>query len=135
MHVSEGTRVSFAIRQETHNNNAMSNNGATTEGYPTPDSAPDGVTVRGFRIECRKMPILKSKPIEDMTSKLGIAPPEMIFGDNMVSIQHLNSGWGIEFNAFDALDRVDKTGASMLKVAHSREWQKSRQVTQVLFAA
>lgn len=105
----------------------MAHTGVNTEGYPTPDTAAKGVTLRGFKIESRKLPILKSGPIEDMTSKLGIAPPEMIFGDNVVSIEHLKSGWKISFNAFDALDRVDKTGASMLKVAHSREWQKSRQ--------
>lgn len=80
----------------------------------------------GFRITTQKHPILKAGPIEDMTSRLGITPPEMIFGDNYVSMEHSASGWGIAFNAFDALDRVDKTGAAMLKVAYSREWQKSR---------
>ena len=43
----------------------------------------------------------------------------------MVSIHHA-SGWGINFNAYDALDRVDKTGGSMLQVAHSKEWQSTR---------
>lgn len=62
-----------------------------------------------------------------MTKKLGIAPPEMIFGDNFVTIEHQSSGWGITFNAFDALDRVDKTGEKMLQVAYSKEWQKSRE--------
>ncbi|KAF1811915.1 TIP41-domain-containing protein [Eremomyces bilateralis CBS 781.70] len=81
----------------------------------------------GFRITTRKLPILKSGPIEDMTNKLGIAPPEMIFGDNHVTIAHLKSGWQISFNAFDALDRVDKTGGSMLQVAYSKEWQKNRE--------
>jgi len=104
----------------------MDHNGTTTDAFPTPDRATKGVTVRGYKIESRKLPILKSAPIEEMTSKLGIAPPEMIFGDNLMSVEHIQSGWKISFNAFDALDRVDKTGASMLKVAHSREWQKSR---------
>jgi len=105
----------------------MAINGDNNEGSPTPGDAPNSVVVGGFRIESQKLPILKAGPIEEMTNKLGIAPPEMIFGDNMVSIQHIKSGWKISFNAFDALDRVDKTGASMLKVAHSGEWQKSRQ--------
>ena len=61
-----------------------------------------------------------------MTSELGIAPPEMIFGNNLVSIEHLSSGWALDFNTFDALDRVDKTGGSMLQVAHSKEWQSTR---------
>lgn len=61
-----------------------------------------------------------------MTNKLGITPPEMIFGDNFVTIEHAASGWGISFNAFDALDRVDKSGEKRLQVAYSKEWQKSR---------
>ena len=84
------------------------------------------MATKGFRITTQKLPILKAAPIEQMTEKLGIAPPEMIFGDNYVSIEHPKSGWGIAFNAFDALDRVDKTGEKRLKVAHSQEWHKSR---------
>ena len=101
----------------------------------TPDSrttmnglADSGNTIvqHGFRITTRKCPILKAEPIEQMTAKLGISPPEMIFGDNEVTIDHLESQWGIKFTAFDALDRVDKSGGSMLQVAHSREWQSTR---------
>ncbi|PKY05326.1 TIP41-domain-containing protein [Aspergillus campestris IBT 28561] len=90
---------------------------------------PSSISVKGFKITTQKLPILKADPIEDMTKKLGITPPEMIFGDNYVAIEHEKSGWGINFNAFDALDRVDKTGSSMLKVAYSREWQSSREKT------
>ncbi|GAB1217143.1 hypothetical protein ATERTT37_006368 [Aspergillus terreus] len=90
---------------------------------------PNSVSVQGFRISTQKRPILKADPIEEMTKKLGIAPPEMIFGDNYVTIEHEKSKWGITFNAFDALDRVDKTGSSMLKVAYSKEWQQSREKT------
>ena len=99
---------------------------------PLPDSyyssaadAGKSISQHGFRITTRKLPILKAEPIERMTAKLGIAPPEMIFGDNAISIEHAN-GWGINFNTYDALDRVDKTGGSMLQVAHSREWQSTR---------
>jgi type 2A phosphatase activator TIP41 len=92
-------------------------------------SPPPQTCVRkGFTITSQKLPILKAAPIEAMANTLGITPPEMIFGDNFVSIEHNASGWGISFNAFDALDRVDKTGAAMLKVAYSKEWQKSRLV-------
>lgn len=97
--------------------------------FPSPDSpTPDtnSVSKNGFTISTRKLPILKSGPIDEMTNKLGIAPPEMIFGDNLVSIEHAKSGWKVQFNAFDALDRVDKTGQSALKVAYSSQWQKSR---------
>ncbi|KAL2842954.1 TIP41-like family-domain-containing protein [Aspergillus pseudoustus] len=102
--------------------------GNTAAVSPT-SQRPEAITVKGFKISTQKLPILKAEPIEAMTKKLGIAPPEMIFGDNFVAIEHEKSGWGINFNAFDALDRVDKTGESMLKVAYSREWQKSREAT------
>ncbi|KAJ5102895.1 TIP41-like protein [Penicillium argentinense] len=88
---------------------------------------PQQISVGGFRISTQKLPILKAEPIEEMTKNLGIAPPEMIFGDNYVTIEHPTTGWGINFNAFDALDLVDKTGQSMLQVAYSKEWQQSRE--------
>ena len=86
----------------------------------------NGITRNGFRVSTRKRPILKAQPIERMEAKLRITVPEMIFGDNLVSIEHPASGWSIAFDAFDALDRVDKTGKAMLQVAHSKEWQNSR---------
>ena len=94
--------------------------------FPFPADAGHTITHRGLKITTRKLPILKAEPIEQMTSKLGIAPPEMIFGDNFTSIEYASYGWSLEFNTFDALDQVDKTGASMLQVAHSKQWQTTR---------
>jgi hypothetical protein len=103
---------------------------ASLNGAPAdtvaPGHADTSITKEGFKITTRKLPILKAGPIEEMTKKLGIAPPEMIFGDNMVRIEHAQSGWHIEFNAFDALDLVDKTGENMFKVSYSQEWQQNR---------
>jgi type 2A phosphatase activator TIP41 len=107
----------------------MSFNGPISEPYPSPDEAELATvshTQHGFKISARKLPISKSQPIEEMSKKLGIPVPEMIFGDNMVSIEHVASGWRLEFNAFEALDRVDKTDKNMLKVAYSKEWSSSR---------
>lgn len=94
--------------------------------YPSTNDAGNSITQNGFKITTKKQPILKAEPIEQMTTKLGITPPEMIFGDNSIAIEHPASGWGISFNAFDALDKVDKSGGSMLQVAHSKEWQSTR---------
>lgn len=106
----------------------MASNGQRSPfpSVPSSKNAGNSITQHGFKITTQKLPILKAEPIEQMTAKLGIAPPEMIFGDNVVSIEYLGTGWGIEFNTFDALDRVDKTGKSMLQVAHSKEWQSTR---------
>ena len=94
--------------------------------FPPAADAGKSYSHQGFKVTTRKLPILKAEPIEQMTAKLGIAVPEMIFGDNSVSIAHAASGWSINFNTFDALDRVDKKGVSMLQVAHSKEWQSTR---------
>ena len=113
----------------------MATNGVATTArlnvsFPTAGSTPPrSITQKGFKITTQKLPILKAEPIEQMTSALGIAPPEMIFGDNYIAVEHPASGWGISFNAFDALDQVDKTGERRLEVAYSKEWQRSREDT------
>lgn len=106
----------------------MATNGAVrTEPFPGKgESAPNVCSISGFKITTQKLPILKAGPIDRMTEKLGIAPPEMIFGDNYVAIEHEATGWSINFNAFDALDLVDKTGEQRLQVAHSSEWKAAR---------
>ncbi len=104
---------------------ALNNRSDPNSHYPSTADAGNSVTQHGFKITTRKLPILKAEPIEKMTQSLGIAPPEMIFGNNMVWIEHAG-GWSINFNTYDALDRVDKTGGSMLQVAHSKEWQSTR---------
>jgi type 2A phosphatase activator TIP41 len=93
---------------------------------PFPNEPEQSIIQSGFKISSRKFPILKAGPIEEMTKELGISPPEMIFGDNYVRIEHLKTGWGIQFNAFDALDKVDKTGSKMLQVSYSKEWRANR---------
>ena len=80
-----------------------------------------------WKITTRKLPILKAEPIEALHERIGIPIPEMIFGNNLVSITHLKSGWTLEFNAHDALDRVSKTEEGMLQVAVAEEWKKDRQ--------
>ncbi|EKD21161.1 uncharacterized protein L3040_000800 [Drepanopeziza brunnea f. sp. 'multigermtubi'] len=110
----------------------MALNGAINEVYPTPDDKESSTVSylhKGFKISARKLPISKSGPIDEMSKALCIPVPEMIFGDNIVSIEHVASGWRLEFNAYDALDRVDKTDKTMLKVAYSKEWSSSREKT------
>ncbi|KAI2660147.1 TIP41-like protein [Labeo rohita] len=51
-------------------------------------------------------------------------PWTMLFGDNVLRIQHAD-GFGIEFNAIDALKRVNNLQDSV-KVACAQEWQESR---------
>lgn len=105
---------------------------STTEPYPSPTSVAQATTTHrqgNFAISTRKLPISKAGPIDAMSEKLGIPVPEMIFGDNLVSISHVPSGWSISFNAHDALDGVDKTGEKMLQVSYARDWSASRERT------
>lgn len=82
-----------------------------------------------FVISARKLPISKAGAIDQLTEKIGIPMPEMIFGDNIVKIAHVPSKWHIEFNTPDALDAVDKTDKKMLKVAYARDWESTREGT------
>ncbi|KAK7742040.1 Tap42 interacting protein [Cytospora paraplurivora] len=100
------------------------------EPYPSPTKLAQATKTHrqgSFEISTRKLPISKSGPIDAMSARLGIPVPEMIFGDNLVAVRHAPSGWALEFTAEEALDRVDKTGANMLQVAHAGEWSSSRE--------
>ncbi|KAF4637357.1 hypothetical protein G7Y89_g718 [Cudoniella acicularis] len=120
-------RLSYSLKAK--NCAAMAFNGPIDEPFPEGDNSTVSYVQKGFKISVRKLPISKSGPIDEMSERLGVPVPEMIFGDNMVSIEHIATGWRLEFNAFDALDRVDKTDKNMLKVAYSQEWSSSREKT------
>lgn len=78
-----------------------------------------------WKILSRKGPILKSDEADSLTDELGIpALPEMVFGDSLLRIEHVD-GFGMEFNARDALRKVD-TKQDSLKVAAAEEWQRLR---------
>lgn len=103
---------------------------SVNEPYPNPEMLSQATTTHrqgNFAIASRKLPISKSGPIDDMSKRLDIPIPEMIFGDNLVSITHVPSGWSIAFTAEAALDEVDKTGANMLQVAYAGSWSSSRE--------
>uniref|UniRef100_A0A3Q3B081 TIP41-like protein n=1 Tax=Kryptolebias marmoratus TaxID=37003 RepID=A0A3Q3B081_KRYMA len=74
--------------------------------------------------------IMKSKDIERLGEELNMPSlPEMLFGDNILRIQHID-GFGIEFNAIDALKRVNNMEDSV-KVACAQEWLESRADSEV----
>ncbi|KAB5570416.1 TIP41-like family-domain-containing protein [Coniochaeta sp. 2T2.1] len=101
----------------------------STPGSPTPDlTNATRLHHQGrFTIASRKLPISKAGPISAMESRLKIPIPEMIFGDNLVSVTHSPSGWSVSFSAEPALDLVDKTGENMLQVKHAKDWTSSRE--------
>lgn len=97
--------------------------------HPTPGVQIYTHPTHPWRITTAKHAILKAGPIETLSADLSIPIPEMIFGDNIVQITHLPTGWSLNFNARDALDRVSKTEEGMLQVAVAGEWKKTREST------
>ncbi|XP_068117182.1 TIP41-like protein [Hyperolius riggenbachi] len=78
-----------------------------------------------WKITAIKTHIMKSADVEKLAEEMHMpCLPEMMFGDNVLRIQH-SSGFGIEFNAKDALKRVNKNEGAV-KVACAEEWQESR---------
>lgn len=117
-----------------NNSNKMRPKDGTMSNTMTASEAAEAMGIQmhtspngAWKVTTRKQPILKAEPIETMTQELGIPIPEMIFGDNFVSITHIPSNWTIAFNAQDALDRVSKTEEGMLQVAVAEEWKKDRE--------
>ncbi|CAH0026824.1 unnamed protein product [Clonostachys rhizophaga] len=105
---------------------------STSEPFPDPkelDAATKVHTQGAFQIEARKLPISKAGPIDELNEKLGIPVPEMIFGDNLIKITHKPSNWSISFDAFGALNRVDKEGKKLLKVSYAKDWERTREDT------
>ncbi|KAF6725749.1 TIP41-like protein [Oryzias melastigma] len=78
-----------------------------------------------WKVTSAKNHIMKSKDVERLGEEINMpCLPEMLFGDNVLRIQHTD-GYGIEFNAIDALKRVNNMDDAV-KVACAQEWQESR---------
>ncbi|XP_076876146.1 TIP41-like protein isoform X2 [Brachyhypopomus gauderio] len=94
----------------------------TTHGFK---SSKQDFTFGPWRVTAAKTHIMKSKDIERLAEEMHMPSlPEMLFGDNVLRIQHTD-GFGIEFNAVDALKRVNNM-QDTVKVACAQEWQESR---------
>ena len=75
-------------------------------------------------VRTHKGPISNAPSIEALQTAVEIPIPEMIFGENLVSVSYRNEEI-IRFDAEGALDNVDKTGTE-LKVKYSAHWNASR---------
>jgi len=79
-----------------------------------------------WKITTTKGAILKASDVERISSELELPSlPEMLFGENVLQIDHV-AGFGIQFNALDALKLVDNKH-DLMKVAVAEEWQSKRQ--------
>jgi len=83
-----------------------------------------------WHISATTGPILTSVQDDDIRLQLDLpAMPEMCFGETKLEVCH-DLGFGISFNAIDALKLVDNKHDTM-KVAYASEWQQERQVVPV----
>jgi len=81
-----------------------------------------------WTISTTKGTIMKSTDAESLAEELDIPQlPEMLFDKNKLEISHTN-GFCMNFNAIDALRRVDNK-QDLIKVAVAKEWQRLRAET------
>lgn len=107
----------------------------------------DSFELNGWRFHSHRDSISSAKELDEIQAELN-APqlPTMVFGRNKVRLEHVESGWFMEFGCVDALRHVDFTGehstgklplndassaqlprqSSLLQVASAKEWQSSR---------
>lgn len=84
------------------------------------------IYLQDWSVTSTKDSILTSEEIHQFSFRLTIPIPEMTFGKNQVSVKH-SSGWKMIFTAYDALERVDKTGKDIIQVSYADEWVKNRE--------
>ncbi|KAI8047050.1 TIP41-like family-domain-containing protein [Gilbertella persicaria] len=84
----------------------------------------EGISLNNWHITSKKASICSSNEMEKIQKDFGLPPPEMVFGNNRVTVQH--DDLKIEFNAYDALALVDtsSTSSEKIKVAYSDEWTR-----------
>ncbi|KAG0365192.1 TIP41-like family-domain-containing protein [Gamsiella multidivaricata] len=86
-----------------------------------------GIAIQDWSVLSYKTSILNSQEIDVATADLGIPIPEMIFGNNYLSVEH-KSGFKLEFKALPALAMVDQSTktSELIKVSYAREWFDKR---------
>ncbi|GAA5979251.1 hypothetical protein JCM5350_006942 [Sporobolomyces pararoseus] len=94
------------------------------------------IRLSNFHIQSTKLPILTIPESDQASNDLDLALPEIIFGNNKLSIRHEPSGFGLEWNTLDMLRGVKKgqgwenlPGSGALKVAHAEEWSRGQSST------
>ncbi|KAJ3168639.1 hypothetical protein HDU88_001532 [Geranomyces variabilis] len=100
----------------------------TPHAYSLIDNGPEkGIELRGWRITTSKVAIFNSAELDRAAQELSVPNPEMLFGNNHLTLTHEASGVNITFRAVDALKRVDASpnAAEGIKVAVAAHWTKN----------
>ncbi|KAI7897882.1 TIP41-like family-domain-containing protein [Cokeromyces recurvatus] len=93
------------------------------EGTPR-EGLVQGIVSNGWTITSKKAPICNSIEMEKIQKDFGLPPPEMVFGNNHVTIKYKD--FQLFFGAYDALALVDtsSTSSEKIKVAYADEWTR-----------
>ncbi|KAI9104543.1 TIP41-like family-domain-containing protein [Phlyctochytrium arcticum] len=85
-----------------------------------------GIALQGWTILARKAPICNAGELERASEILPVPTPEMLFGNNHLTLHHDPSGVNISFKAIDALLRVDASASAAegIKVSYADHWSK-----------
>ncbi|KAF7725055.1 hypothetical protein EC973_000462 [Apophysomyces ossiformis] len=88
------------------------------------NDATKGIVINGWTITSKKASICNSTEMNNLQQAFGIPPPEMVFGDNHVTLK--KGDMKLTFNAKDALALVDASSNSSehIKVAYAEEWTR-----------
>ncbi|KGN43872.1 TIP41-like protein [Cucumis sativus] len=83
-----------------------------------------GLRIHGWEIETHKRSILTSSNFEQWEHKLQTSHlPEMVFGDSLLALKHIETGVQIYFNAFDALTGWKKEALPPVEVPAAAKWK------------
>ncbi|KAL4036554.1 hypothetical protein IC575_000104 [Cucumis melo] len=93
-----------------------------------------GLRIHGWEIETHKRSILTSSNFEQWEQKLQTSHlPEMVFGDSLLALRHIETGVQIYFNAFDALTGWKKEALPPVEVPAAAKWKfRSKPSQQVI---
>ncbi|KAI8992235.1 TIP41-like family-domain-containing protein [Pilobolus umbonatus] len=83
-----------------------------------------GIRVHGWTITSKKTSICNSAEMDKIQKNFNLPPPEMVFGNNHITLS--KGDFQLDFNAYDALSKVDtsSTSSEKIKVAYAEEWTK-----------
>ncbi|GME99195.1 unnamed protein product [Ambrosiozyma monospora] len=83
------------------------------------------ISIGNWQIFCQRKPISSMSEIKSTESCLKFPVPEMIFGHNLIKVV-CEDKFHIEFNAIDALRRVQSKSENLVQVSYPIDWLNSR---------
>ncbi|KAJ7591530.1 TIP41-like family-domain-containing protein [Mycena floridula] len=96
--------------------------------FESPNSR--SIEINDWFLTASTNPISSASECDAMQAELGFSLPEMIFGNNSLTLNHKPSGWNYCFDALHALGTVKKgelgPGDGGVKVGYADAWLKSR---------